>query len=241
MSSPRPTALDRTAMPHQTRVASHRVRVWDLPTRLFHWTLFACVVGLVVTAKTGGNAMVWHFRLGHVVLALLLFRLVWGLVGGRWSRFASFLHRPRHVLLYLRGKGAPEWSIGHSPLGALSVFGLLGALALQVLSGLTSDDEIAFAGPLTRFASGDWVSLATWYHKAVGQWLVIGLVALHIAAVLFYLWCKKQNLVGPMLQGDKHLGTQAPASRDDAPARMLALAVMAACAAAANWVAGLGG
>lgn len=241
MSTPSTIDADSPVAPHHASVARFRVRVWDLPTRLFHWTLFACVVGLVVTAKTGGNALVWHFRLGHVVLALLLFRLVWGLVGGRWSRFVSFLHRPRNVLLYLRGQGAPEWSIGHSPLGALSVFGLLGALAVQVLSGLSSDDEIAFAGPLTPFVSGDWVSLATWYHKAVGQWLVIGLVALHIAAVLFYLWRKKQNLIGPMLRGDKHLDAHAPASRDDVRSRVLAVAVMAACAAAANWVAGLGG
>jgi len=70
---------------------THTIRIWDLPTRLFHWLLAASVVALVVTAKVGGNAMVWHFRLGYVVLALLAFRLVWGLVGGRWSRFASFV------------------------------------------------------------------------------------------------------------------------------------------------------
>lgn len=219
----------------------HRVRVWDLPTRIFHWTLFASVVGLVVTAKVGGNAMVWHFRLGEVVLALLLFRLVWGLVGGRWSRFSSFLHSPRTLWLYLRGQGGAELSIGHSPLGAGSVFALLAALMLQVLSGLFSDDEIAFAGPLTRFVSGDTVSLATWYHKAIGQWLVIGLVVLHIVAVLYYLWRKKHNLITPMVLGDKHLPAPASASRDDTGSRLLALVLLAACGVAAKMVGQLGG
>ncbi|KQP21650.1 cytochrome b/b6 domain-containing protein [Pseudorhodoferax sp. Leaf267] len=219
----------------------HRVRVWDLPTRIFHWTLFVSVIGLVVTAKIGGNAMVWHFRLGYVVLALLLFRLIWGLVGGRWSRFSSFIHSPRTLLRYLRGEGGPELSIGHSPLGAGSVFALLAALLVQVLSGLTSDDEIAFAGPLSRFVSNAVVGQATWYHKAVGQWLVIGLVVLHIAAVLYYLWRKKQNLLQPMVHGDKQLASPAAASRDDGASRMLALVLLLLCGAAANWISSLGG
>lgn len=219
---------------------SHRIRVWDLPTRLFHWLLFACVVALVVTAKLGGGAMVWHFRLGHAVLAMLLFRLVWGFVGGRWSRFSSFVPRPRDVLLYVRGQGRPEFSVGHSPLGALSVFALLGVLALQVASGLSSDDEIAFAGPLTPYLPGDIVGLATTYHKAWGQWLVIGLVVLHVVAVLFYLWGRRHNLVKPMLDGDKALAHPAPPARDDASARLLALAVAAGCAGFAYWISRLG-
>ena len=85
-----------------------RVRVWDLPTRLFHWVLALAVIGLVVTGKVGGNAMVWHFRLGYVVFALLLFRLVWGLVGGHWSRFVAFIYAPATLIAYLRGEGRPS-------------------------------------------------------------------------------------------------------------------------------------
>ena len=82
----------------------HTVRVWDLPTRVFHWLLALSVVGMVITAKLGGNWMVWHLRLGHVVLALLLFRLAWGLFGGHWTRFTSFIYSPAAVLRYLRGQ-----------------------------------------------------------------------------------------------------------------------------------------
>lgn len=219
----------------------HRVRIWDLPTRLFHWTLFVCVVALVVTAKIGGSAMVWHFRLGHVVLALLLFRLVWGLVGGHWSRFSSFLHAPRDAWANLRGRGRAELSIGHSPTGALSVVAMMVVLVLQIATGLSSDDEIAFAGPLTRFLPGSLVSQATYYHKGWGQWLVIGLVALHIAAVLFYLWARKQNLIRPMWSGDKSLPAPAPASRDDAGMRLRAMVVFALSCGAAYGVSTLGG
>ncbi len=105
------------------------VRVWDLPTRLFHWLLFLCICAAVITAYIGGNAMAWHLRLGETVLALLMFRLVWGLIGGRWSRFASFMFGPRTLWRYLRDSGE---SVGHSPLGALAVWAMLGWVVLQV-------------------------------------------------------------------------------------------------------------
>ena len=111
----------------------HTIRVWDLPTRLFHWALVVCVIGQIVTANVGGNWMNWHLRLGYAVLTLLLFRLVWGFVGGHWSRFGSFLYAPSSVLAYLRGRPEPEHRVGHSPLGALSVFALLLILLAQGL------------------------------------------------------------------------------------------------------------
>ncbi|WP_298209092.1 cytochrome b/b6 domain-containing protein [Acidovorax sp.] len=218
----------------------HTVRIWDLPTRLFHWTLAICVVALVITAKVGGNAMEWHFRLGYTVLALLLFRLVWGLIGGRWSRFSAFLYSPARLVRYLRGTPHPEDGVGHSPLGALSVFALLAVLMAQVGTGLLSDDEIAFAGPLTRFVSNAVVGQATGYHKDIGQYLVLGLVALHVLAIIFYARVRRQPLVKPMLGGDKTLPAPATPSRDDAPSRLLALAVLALCAGVAWWVSSLG-
>ncbi len=126
------------------------VRIWDLPTRLFHWALALCVLGLFVTAELGGNAMVWHFRFGFCVLTLLLFRLAWGLFGGYWSRWTQFPLRPSAVAAYLQGRSMLGWS-GHNPLGSWSVVVLLLALAVQVATGLVSDDEIANVGRHWRF------------------------------------------------------------------------------------------
>lgn len=211
---------------------SNTVRVWDLPTRIFHWALVLCVIGLAVTSQLGGMAMTWHFRFGYTVLTLLLFRLLWGFAGGRWSRFAAFWPTPAKVWHYLRGApGAPP-AVGHSPLGALSVLAMLLFLAAQVGSGLISDDEIANSGPLARFASAALVSQATWYHKHVGKLVLIALVLLHVGAILFYLLRRHDNLIRPMWLGDKELATAHPASRDDLRARALALLLLALCAAA---------
>lgn len=219
---------------------AYRTRVWDLPTRLFHWLLALCVLGLVITGYTGGQAMDWHARLGYSVLALLLFRLVWGFVGGRWVRFSSFLYKPRHVLAYLRGQPHPDHLVGHNPLGAGSVFAMLLVLLVQVGTGLFGDDEIAFTGPLNALVSTATGLALTAYHKNVGQFLVIGLVLLHIGAVLFYLLKKRQNLVRPMLTGDKELSAPTEGSRDDARSRLAALGVLAAAAAVVAWVIRLG-
>ena len=219
---------------------ANKIRVWDLPTRLFHWSLAACIVGLVVTGYTAGAAMNWHARIGYAVLALLLFRLVWGLVGGRWSRFASFIYSPGSVLNYLRGRPHPDHLIGHNPLGAGSVFAMLAVLLAQVATGLVGDDDSAFTGPLNRFVTSSKGLAATWYHKRVGQWLLLALVLLHIGAVLYYLLRRKDNLIKPMIGGDKLLDRSAPESRDTAGTRLLALAVLGVCGAAVAWLVSLG-
>ncbi len=219
------------------------VRVWDLPTRAFHWVLAACVVASVASAQIGGNAMVWHFRLGYMVFTLLAFRLLWGMVGGRWSRFSSFLYAPGAVLRYVRGASRRDehHDVGHSPLGALSVFALLALLAAQVGTGLFADDEISNTGPLISFVSGETSLALTRWHKNYGQWLIISLVVLHIAAIAYYFFRKRRNLWQPMLSGDKQLAPATPASVDGARSRALALLLIALCAAAVAWVVGLGG
>jgi cytochrome b len=217
----------------------NKVRVWDLPTRIFHWALVAGVLGLAISGTVGGAAMNWHFRFGYAVLTLLLFRIVWGLVGGRWSRFGAFIYSPQSVLNYLRGKGKPEHAVGHSPIGAGSVFAMLAFLLAQVGTGLLSDDEIAFTGPLTQFVSNASVSLATNYHKNIGKWILLALVLLHVVAIVVYL-LRKHKLIGAMLHGDKELVARVPPSRDDAASRTAALAVFCACAALVYWVSTLG-
>jgi cytochrome b len=209
----------------------YTVRVWDAPTRLFHWLLAACVVGLVTSAQIGGSAMEWHFRLGYTVFSLLLFRIVWGLVGGHWSRFSSFFYTPGQILAYLSGRGDPNHSVGHNPLGAFSVVALLGFLFLQVGSGLISDDEIAAAGPLTRFVSGELVSTATYYHKEIGKLILLALVTAHLLAIAFYRIKKGENLVKPMLTGDKILDFEAKDASDRLSDRVKALSIVLVCAA----------
>jgi cytochrome b len=214
------------------------VRIWDLPTRLFHWLLAACVIGLVVTGNIGGNAMLWHFRLGYAVLTLVLFRLVWGFVGGHWSRWSQLALAPSQVLAYLRGRSS-SWA-GHNPMGSWSVLLMLAWLLLQVGTGLVSDDEIANAGPLSALVSGATVSAATVWHKGLGKGVLIALVLVHVAAIAFYRVRKAQALVPAMLHGDKSLPQAVPASRDGTRQRLLAVLLVLACAAAVRWLLSLG-
>jgi cytochrome b len=225
-------------------VALPAVRIWDLPTRLFHWMLAAAVLGAAGTAWVGGNAMVWHMRCGLTVMALLLFRVIWGLLGGRWSRFVSFIYSPATLMRYLRGEVRPgdHFEAGHSPLGALSVFGLLGVLAVQVATGLVADDEIAFRGPLNRFVSTARGLAATGWHADIGWWILLALVVLHIAAIVFYRVRKQTDLIRPMLSGDKPIPPAAadtPPSEDSVRTRAVAAVLGLACAGLAVWVARL--
>jgi cytochrome b len=208
----------------------NRVRVWDLPTRVFHWSLVFFFAGLVITGEIGGPAMVWHFRFGYCVLSLLLFRFVWGFAGGRWSRFSVFITGPATILRYARGEGTAQQSVGHNPLGALSVLALLAFAMLQVSAGLFSDDEIATAGPLAKMVSGSWVSFATYYHTKIGKIILIVLVQLHIAAIIFYRVRRSENLVLPMLNGDKELALPFESAHDDSIARTKAVILFGICA-----------
>jgi cytochrome b len=218
-----------------TQQRMFRVRVWDLPTRLFHWSVAICFAGLVITGTVGDAALVLHFRFGYAMLALLLFRLVWGLLGGHWSRFSSFLFSPKSTLTYLKSKSLAGASIGHSPLGALSVWALLFFLSAQVSTGLVSDDEISFTGPLTHLVSNATVSLASRYHTDIGKWILLSLVLVHIVAIVIYTR-RKHRLVSAMFHGDKHLLAPATASRDDTVSRLLALFIFVLCSAIAYWV-----
>jgi len=220
-----------------TQQSLFRVRVWDLPTRLFHWSAAICFAGLVITGTVGDAALVFHFRFGYAMLALLLFRLVWGLLGGHWSRFSSFLFSPQSILPYLKNRSLGA-TVGHSPLGALSVWGLLSFLCAQVATGLVSDDEISFTGPLSHLVSNATVSLATRYHTEIGKWILLALVLLHIIAIVIYTR-RKHRLVSAMFHGDKHLEAPATASRDDTVSRLLALFIFALCSSIAYWVSSL--
>lgn len=177
----------------------HRIRVWDLPTRLFHWALVVCVAGAFVSAQIGGNAMVWHGRCGLAVLGLLVFRIVWGFVGSTYARFAQFVRGPAAIKAYLRGEWQGE---GHNPLGALSVLALLGTLTLLVATGLFANDDIAFEGPLYSLVGKDISDRLVGLHRLIEP-LIILLVVAHLGAIAYYVRVKKQALVMPMITGWK--------------------------------------
>lgn len=207
------------------------VRVWDLPTRVFHWTLAVLVVIAFVTGLQGGNAMLWHERAGLGILGLLSFRLLWGVVGSSYARFADFLPTPARVLAYVQGR----WQgLGHNPLGALAVFALLGVLLVQAISGLFATDDIAFEGPLFHLASLDLsAALSRWHRQAM--WLIGGLIGLHIAAALFYTLIKRTNVIRPMITGVKSVpSAQAQPARGGG---LLMFLLCVALAALVVWVA----
>ncbi|MEZ5650535.1 MAG: cytochrome b/b6 domain-containing protein [Burkholderiaceae bacterium] len=175
------------------------VRVWDLPTRLFHWALAVAVVAAFVSVEVFDNTQL-HVRIGSVVLGLLLFRLVWGLVGSSTARFSRFVPTPARLKAYLSNPERFDDRPGHSPLGALSVLAMLLALAFQVGTGLFADDEIFTTGPLAKFVSSDFVSWATSLHH-LNHNVIIALVLLHLAAIAFYRLVRRKSLVPPMIHG----------------------------------------
>lgn len=216
-------------------VSLHRVRVWDLPTRLFHWALALSVIGAIASGLVGGAAMVWHLRFGQAVLTLLVFRLVWGLLGGRWSRFSALILSPAALVRYLRGHGGARLRTGHSPLGSLSVLAFLVLLSLQVASGLVSNDEIATSGPLSHLVANATVAAASGYHKGWGKLLLLAVLLLHLGAIAWYS-LRGHRLVAAMWHGDKSLAEAMPASRDDAGTRLGAALCFAACLGLSFWV-----
>ncbi|MCW5661312.1 MAG: cytochrome b/b6 domain-containing protein [Burkholderiaceae bacterium] len=219
------------------------VRVWDLPTRLFHWALAVALVAQVITGKIGGAALPWHFRIGYCIFALIVFRLVWGFIGGHWSRFKSFIYGPASMLRYLRNRqvAGDLFHVGHNPLGSASVFAMLGILVVQVATGLVADDEIATVGPLNRLVSTSFALSATAWHKGAGFGIIVTLVVLHILAIVFYRVRRRQDLIGPMFSGDKVLPGSVPGSVDDRMSRVRALAVIVASAGLVAAVVKLGG
>ncbi|HVL76694.1 MAG TPA: cytochrome b/b6 domain-containing protein [Noviherbaspirillum sp.] len=215
-----------------------KIRVWDLPLRLFHWTLAALLVAAWVTQYIGGNAMDWHFRIGYAVLVLILFRIVWGFIGPRYARFSSFLYGPSAIAGYLRGH--PSQRPGHNPLGSLSVFALIGVVFAQALSGMFTNDDIFFTeGPLARYISKDLSDWLTWFHRDVSVVALYVMVALHLAAIAWYVVVKRKRLIRPMFTGDQEVEEPMPgieAARDDWKTRLLAVTILGGLAALMIWI-----
>ena len=186
-------------------------RIWDLPTRLFHWSLVLLVGAAWGTAELGDNLMDYHKLAGYGILALVMFRLTWGICGSETSRFASFVRGPKSALAYLRAvkSGLASPYPGHNPLGGWMVVALLAILFLQAGTGLFANDDIMTEGPLKHWVSDETSSLLTGIHET-NFYVLLGLVAIHVSAILFYRFFKGEDLVRPMLTGNKSLLPCAP-------------------------------
>ena len=207
------------------------VKVWDLPVRLFHWLLVLLVVFSFTTGKLGGSRWLeWHFRSGYTILALVLFRIVWGLIGSQTARFSDFVHGPKRVLSYASAvlRGATPFHAGHNPTGGLIIVLMLVLLLVQTATGLFADDDIATRGPLADKVSDAIVSLFTRIHR-ININVIVACVALHVCAALFYLTVKKDNLIKPMITGTKAIPDDhpAPSLSSHAPAVIIIVATAA--------------
>lgn len=182
-----------------------RVRLWDPALRTFHWTLAAAFAFSYVMGEFGPTIMTLHFWSGYLIVALLAFRLVWGLVGPRTARFAHFVAKPDTVAAYAKSlpERRPSFWPGHNPLGGWSVLALLAAVAALALSGLMADPEdFINAGPLADDVPRWMAKAARGWHEALGS-LALALVVLHLAAIAFYRFWKREDLVRPMIDGEK--------------------------------------
>ena len=182
------------------------VKIWDVPVRVVHWALVALIAFSWWSGKEGGLTITYHMWSGYAILTLLIFRVVWGFVGSTHARFADFIYAPRAMLAYARsltGRRAAVYA-GHNPMGGVSAILMLLALLVQAGTGLFSNDAVLSEGPLYRYVAqetGDWMTTIHNYNVYV----ILALVGVHIFAVLYYLFYKRENLIGAMFTGRKRL------------------------------------
>jgi len=207
-----------------------KTRVWDVPVRVFHWALALLIVSQITTVSLGGNAMEYHLLGGYSILALVLFRIVWGVVGTRHARFANFFRGPLAVLRYARSLTGSdhEKHAGHNPLGGWSVIAMLASVLVQAVSGLFADDDIMTTGPLRKYVSDDVASTCGAIHEA-NALVLLTLICIHMGAILFYLVKKKENLIVPMFSGFKVSSNAHVESLRPGQGLLRALLVLIAC------------
>ena len=224
-----------TGKDHQT---VRRVRVWDLPIRVFHWALVLLIFGSWLTGAVLDSYLDWHMYIGVTIGGLVLFRLMWGLWGSDTARFTQFIRGPGGILDYLRGRGAIEGlRLGHNPLGALSVVALLGLLCVQVGTGLFAHDDAFTEGPFHEFVSSDTSDWLTAIHKQ-NFYVLFAFILLHVGAVFFHVLVKHQDLLRAMITGWMRIPSNLRLHRDSVRLRFggwLVFVVTAAIAAAVAW------
>ena len=213
------------------RDASRLVVVWDAPLRLFHWLVAALVAAAYATWRL--NWMILHGRVGDALLALLLFRLLWGFFGSETARFSCFLASPRLAIQHLSYAfmREPDRQVGHNPAGGWMVLLLLALLLAETLSGIYVANDIADVGPLTQFVPAPVANAIDAWH-AIGWDVLLAAITLHVLAILGYAVVKGQNLLLPMITGTKVLPPSVAAPRIASPARAAFLFAASAAAAA---------
>jgi cytochrome b len=181
-------------------------KIWDPVTRVWHWVLALVVsLGWYFGEFMSFSTIQWHFYCGYTILTLMLLRIVWGFVGPRPIRFRSLLASPANLLAYARGVGSrrPSGTHGHNPLGSLFVIAIILLLTTQSTIGLFIESEDFFeSAPLSHLVSESTGWQLIWLHKLLPNF-ILALVSLHVVAILFYLFWKKENLIVPMFTGRK--------------------------------------
>jgi cytochrome b len=182
----------------------YAINVWDISIRAFHWALVAGIGFMWFSGEEGGNIMTWHIYIGYAMLGLIVYRLFWGFIGTPYARFSAFLKGPSQTFAYLKGmlKGETADSLGHNPLGGWMVILLMILIFTQAFSGLFSSDDIFTEGPLYAVVSSKTSELFTSIHHLNFN-ILLAAIALHIAAVAFHVFVKKEALIKSMLTGKK--------------------------------------
>lgn len=211
-------------------------RIWDLPTRLFHWLLVVALLASFVSGEVGGAWIDWHLRSGLLVVALIGFRLAWGIVGSATARFAQFLRGPAAIRAHWRG----QWrGVGHSPIGGIAVVVLMLAVIAQLLTGLYANDDISFDAPLSVLVDKNTSDALRLWHGRLFYLLAV-LTAMHVVAIVYYLRVKRDDLITPMLTGYKRLDPERSAALPQpltTPRYVAALLLSLLAAVVITWIA----
>ncbi|MFT6248132.1 MAG: cytochrome b [Cognaticolwellia sp.] len=188
------------------RVSEMKIKVWDLPIRICHWLLVIIIAFQFISVKVLdeemlANATQWHFYGGYACLAIVIFRILWGVLGTYYAKFSQFVISPVKTLHYLRGKGLQDY-IGHNPAGAYSVVALLSLILAQAISGLFTTDDIFNDAPYYGVLNNFWQAIANFIHHNI-VYVLLGFIVLHIGVILFYKIKHKKHLTSAMITGKK--------------------------------------
>ena len=210
-----------------------RIKVWDLPVRLFHWAIVVLICCSWATQEW--NHMEWHVRSGYAILTLLLFRIMWGFIGSDTARFTRFVRSPAAALRHLARIRRPEVDreIGHNAAGGWMVLLMLVLIGVQAGTGLFANDDANTEGPLMHLVDkdqSDWLS----HIHSLNFTLIEAVIVLHVLAIAVYAVLKRQNLVRPMVTGTKLLPAEAAAPRLVRP--IWAVLTLAVAVAVVAWL-----